>query len=88
MASSKEVSKVFDTPPPTKKVRKVSTKKVRKVSAKKVQKVSAKASTKLRNPATPTLQLMSLNYYMLEKLLQYLDVQVRLLRGCINLLPE
>ena len=66
MASSKEVSKVFVVPPPTKKARKGPTKKVQK-------------SKTLKNP--PRLQLMSLSYDLQDKLLQYLDVQVRLLRG-------
>ena len=60
--SGKEVSTVFDTPPP-------STKKVRKV--KEVKNLS-KADLPLKDPAT----LMTLNYDVQDKLLKYLDVQV------------
>ena len=78
LASIKEDNTVSDIPPQTiKKAKKVSAKKVRKVLAKKVKKVSAKDSSKteLRKAAT----LMSLNYDAQDKLLQYLDVKVRLL---------
>ena len=78
LAFIKEDNTVSDIPPQTiKKAKKVSAKKVRKVLAKKVKKVSAKDSSKteLRKAAT----LMSLNYDAQDKLLQYLDVKVRLL---------
>ena len=78
LAFIKEDNTVSDIPPQTiKKAKKVSAKKVKKVLAKKVKKVSAKDSSKteLRKAAT----LMSLNYDAQDKLLQYLDVKVRLL---------
>ena len=83
LASINDDSTKFDTPPPTtKKAKKakVSSKKAKKakVSIKRAKKVSAKDSTKLElsNPVRATL--MSLNYDVQDKLLQYLDVQVRL----------
>ena len=62
-ASMKEDSTVFDSPPPT-------TKKPRK--AKKDKKDSTECELEPKPPAT----LMSLNYDVQDKLLQYLDVQV------------
>ena len=59
----KEDSTVFDSPPPT-------TKKPRK--AKKDKKDSTECEQEPEPPAT----LMSLNYDVQDKLLQYLDVQV------------
>lgn len=69
LTSRKDFTVVDNQPP--------ATKKVRKVSSKKTKKVSGEDSTKMEliNPARATL--MSLNYDVQDKLLQYLDVQVR-----------